>query len=63
MYFKIYSYGQHNFHAIGIFKFFTLRFLFESELYITFQVINMINIVFLLTFCWQPIKGFNTSIN
>ena len=26
----------------------------ESELYSTFQVIYMINIVFLLKFCWQP---------
>ena len=27
----------------------------------SFQVINMINIVLLLQFCWQPKKGFNTS--
>ena len=45
------------------FCFFTLKLLFDSELYITFQVIYMINIVFLLQFCWQPIKGFKTSTN
>ena len=29
----------------------------------SFQVIYMINIVLLLYFCWQPIKGINTSTN
>ena len=36
--------------------FFTLKLLFESDLFSTFQVIYMINIVFLLQYCWQPIK-------
>ena len=41
---------------------FTLKLLFESEMYSTFQVIYMINIVVLLQCCWQPIKGYDTSI-
>ena len=36
---------------------------YVSELYITLQVIYIINICFLLEFCWQPINGFNTSTN
>ena len=43
--------------------FFTLKLLFESELYSTFQVNYMKNNVFLFQFCWQPIKGLNTSTN
>ena len=38
-----------------IYIFFTLKFLFESEFYTAFQVICMINTVFLLQFCRQPI--------
>ena len=43
--------------------FFTLKLLFESELYSTFQVIYIKDIVFLFIFCLTPIKGFNTSTN
>ena len=38
---------------------FLFKLLFQSDLYITFQVIQVIKIVFFLWFCWQPIKGFN----
>ena len=40
-----------------------LELLFQSDLFNTFQIIYMIKIVFLLKFCWQPIKGFNKPTN
>ena len=39
--------------------FFTLKLLFESELYITFQVIYMINIVFCFNLVENLLKNFS----
>ena len=40
-----------------------LKLLFQSDLYSTFQVISVINMVFFLQLCRQPIKGFNVPTN